>query len=68
MDDNWSERARRLEETRSVIRRADPRNNPSAEDIARLHEAHARHERSFGREDNALAAEERARRARARNH
>jgi len=52
---------RKLEETLSVLRRANPRNQPSIEDIARLHELHARHERERGREAAAVVAEERAR-------
>jgi hypothetical protein len=41
-----------------------PRNNPTAEDIARFHELHARYEREAGREERAVAAEDRKRRAR----
>jgi hypothetical protein len=67
VESHWSERVRRFEETLSVVRRAHPRNQPSVEDIVRLHEVHARHEREDGREENALAAEERARRVRTRN-
>lgn len=66
VDDYWSERVRQIEETLSLLRRAHPRNQPSDEDIVRLHEIHARHEREVGKEGNAVAAEERARRARAR--
>jgi hypothetical protein len=43
--------------------RADPRNDPTPEDIAHLHDVHARHER----EDRAAAAEERARHVRERS-
>jgi hypothetical protein len=53
-----------IQETLSVIRRAHPRNNPGVEDIARLHELHARHERKAGNPERAAAAEERARRIR----
>jgi hypothetical protein len=57
-------RRRRVQETLEAIRRADPRRNPTSEDIAHLHDVHARHEREAGREDRAEAAEERARQAR----
>ena len=53
-----------LQETLSVVRKANPRNNRSLGDIARLHELHARHEREAGRLERAAAAEERARRIR----
>ena len=64
MDDEPSRRRRRVQETLDAIRRADPRRHPSSEDIAHLHEVHARHEREAGREDRAAAADERARQAR----
>ena len=54
-----------LEDELSVLERAKPSNNPTPEDIARLHELHARHEREAGRYERAEAAEERARHARA---
>jgi len=60
--DEWS---RQLQETLSVLRKANPANHPEPEDIARLHELHARHEREAGRLERAEAAEERARHARA---
>jgi hypothetical protein len=41
-----------------------PKNHPSADEIARFHELHARHERAEGREWRAALAEERARRTR----
>jgi hypothetical protein len=47
--------------------RADPRNDPTSEDIAHLHEVHAQHEREAGREDRAAAADERARHVRERS-
>jgi hypothetical protein len=62
-----SERRRRAEETLEALLRADPRNDPTSEDIAYLHEVHARHEREAGREDRAAAAEGRARRVRERS-
>ena len=62
--DKPSERRRRVQETLEAVRRADPRRNPTADDVAHLHEVHARHEREAGREDRAAAAEERARQAR----
>jgi hypothetical protein len=63
MDTSPEERVKRIAETIEVLRRAHPRNNPSAADIAALHELHARHERSEGRDERADAAEERARHA-----
>ena len=68
MDGKPSERIRVVEETLEALRRVDARNNPSAEDIAHLHEIHAQHERDAGREERAAAAERRARRARKRGH
>jgi hypothetical protein len=62
-----SERRRRVQETLDAIERADPRNDPTPEDIAHLHDVHAQHEREAGREDRAVAAEERARHARERS-
>ena len=59
-----SVRVRTARETVEALDRVNPRNNPSLEEIARFHELHARHERDFGHERNARAAEERARRAR----
>jgi hypothetical protein len=59
------DRHQKLEETISVIEKAKPSNNPTHEDIARLHELHARHEREAGRHERAEAAEKRARRVRA---
>ena len=53
-------------ETLDAVQRAHPHQNPTLEDIAHLHEVHARHERDAGREDQAAAAEERARRVRER--
>jgi len=58
-------RAQTARETAEAVKRVNPRNNPSLEDIAQFHELHARHERELGHEANALAAEERARHARA---
>lgn len=66
MDGPWLERTRQIDETLSVLRQANPRNQPTVEDIARLHELHARHEREAGREGSAVVAEERARNVRAR--
>jgi hypothetical protein len=57
-------RIRRTQETLEALRRVDPRNNPTAEDIAYLHEVHARHEAELGRPGRAAAAKERAYRAR----
>jgi len=65
--DKTTERSRRVQETLEAIRRADPRRNPTSEDIAHLHEVHAKHEREAGREERAAAAEERARQAREHN-
>ena len=56
-----SKRIQRAKETLDAISRVDPRKHPSLEDIANLHEIHARHEREAGREDRAAAAEKRAR-------
>ena len=53
-------------ETQEVLQRAHPGANPSAEDVAALHEVHAAHERRHGRIDAAKEAEARARRARRR--
>jgi hypothetical protein len=64
VDRQPTERIVRARETLEALRRVDPRRNPSVEDIANLHEVHARHEREAGREDRAAAAEERARRTR----
>lgn len=64
--DPSSERMRTAQETLDAIERARPENHPTVEDIANLHEVHARHERDAGREDAAVAAEERARRTRER--
>jgi len=66
VDGPAAERIRRSRETLEALRRADPRNHPSAEDIVYLHELHAQHEREAGREDRAAAAEERARNAHAK--
>jgi len=66
--DEVSARRRRTEETREAVLRADPRNDPTPEDIAHLHDVHARHEREAGREERAVAAEERARHARERSN
>jgi len=65
--DKASERRRRARETLEALRRADPKRNPTADDVAHLHEVHARHEREAGREERAAAAEERARQARERD-
>jgi len=62
VDDAWRQR---LQEPLEVIEKAKPSNNPTLEDIACLHELHARHEREAGRDERAEAAEERARRVRA---
>ena len=53
-------------ETLDAVQRAHPHEHPTAEDIAHLHEVHAKHERDAGHEEQAAAAEERARRARER--
>jgi hypothetical protein len=66
MDKSPEERAKWIAETLEILRRAHPRNNPRAEDIAALHELHAQHERSEGRLERADAAEERAQHARDR--
>ena len=66
LDRQPSERIAESHETMEALQRADPGNDPSPEDIAHLHEVHARHEREAGREDRAAAAGERARRARKR--
>jgi hypothetical protein len=63
MDTSPEERVKRIAETLEVLRRVHPSNNPSAADIVALHELHARHERSEGRDERADAAEERARHA-----
>jgi hypothetical protein len=60
------ERNRRARETLDALHRVHPSNHPSFEDIARLHDIHAQHEREVGNEGRAAAAEERARRARSR--
>lgn len=68
MDDlnaDVTRRARITRETAETLERVNPRNHPTLEDIARFHELHARHERELGHEAKALAAEERASRARA---
>ena len=54
------------EETHEAVQRAHPHHNPTVEDIAHLHEVHARHERDAGHDEQAVAAEERARRTRER--
>ena len=53
--------------TLEALRRVNPRNNPTAEDIAYLHEVHAQHEAEMGRPERAAAAQERARRSRRLN-
>jgi len=60
-------RRRLIQETLGVLQLVHPANHPSAEDIALLHELHARHERQAGREDTAAAADLRAYRVRRRN-
>ena len=64
-DDDLSVRNQRIEETLRVLKQAHPDSQPTPEDIARLHDLHATHERQAGREGTALAAEARARHARA---
>jgi hypothetical protein len=64
MDDDPSSRIRRLRATLAATRRVHPKNHASADEIARFHELHARHEREEGREWRAAVAEGRARRAR----
>lgn len=59
-----ADRIRRSRETLEALRRTSPHSDATGEDIAHLHEVHARHERQAGREKRAAAAEERARRAR----
>lgn len=66
MDHEPSERIARARETLEALQRVEPRKTPSVEDIAHLHDVHARHEREDGREDRAAAAEERARQTRER--
>jgi hypothetical protein len=44
-----------------IIHKALPSNNPSPEDIARVHELHARHERKLGRPERSAIADEQAR-------
>jgi hypothetical protein len=63
-----SKRITGARETLEALRRVKRRNQPSPEDIAHLHDVHARHEREAGREDRAAAAEERARHAREQGH
>jgi hypothetical protein len=58
------ERVRRCRETLEALGRVDLRNNPTAEDIAHLHEVHAQHEAEMGRPERAAAAKERADRSR----
>ena len=53
-----------FEETLDALRRVNPRNNPTAEDIAHLHDVHAQHEAEMGRPDRAAAAKQRADRTR----
>jgi hypothetical protein len=62
----YVERVRRLQETAEALRRTHPANHPSEEDIAWLHEVHAKHEAALGHTDAAAAARLRAQRARAR--
>jgi len=66
VDESDDERRQRRQETLAAIERVKPSNNPTPEDIARLHELHARHEREAGRYEQAALAEERARHARAK--
>ena len=61
-----SERIHTVRETLEALRRIKSRHDPDADDIAYLHEVHARHEREAGREERAAAAERRAQRARER--
>jgi hypothetical protein len=68
MDDQPRERIRQLRRTISALRRVHPRNHPSADEIARFLELHARHERDEGREERAATTEERARRVREHGH
>jgi predicted ATPase len=65
MDDPHELQERHIRETAEIVERLNPRNHPTLDDIARLHELHAQHERELGYEEKALAAEERARRVRA---
>jgi hypothetical protein len=62
-----AERRRRTRETLDALRRVDPRNHPTAEDIAHLHDVHARHEAEMDRPDRAAAAKKRADRSRRLN-
>lgn len=66
MERQPSARITQSRETLEALRRVERKNHPSSEDIAHLHDVHALHERRAGREDRAVAAEERARRVRAR--
>jgi transcriptional regulator with XRE-family HTH domain len=64
VDDDLNERLGRIRETLSALERVEPGSNPTAEDIANLHEVHARHESQLGRPERAAAAKKRADRAR----
>jgi hypothetical protein len=64
VDEHTDERVRRSRETIDAVRRVNPQNNPTPEDIAHLHDVHAQHEAEMGRPDRAAAAKERACRTR----
>jgi hypothetical protein len=64
VDAHTDERVRRSRETLDALQRVSPRNNPTTDDIAHLHDVHAQHEAELGRPDRAAAARARADRTR----
>jgi hypothetical protein len=56
------ERIRAAEETLDAVRSIQ--SDPTSDDVARLHEVHAKHERRHGHDERADEAEQRAARAR----
>jgi hypothetical protein len=64
-EDDLRIRNQQIEETLRVLKQAHPGRRPTPKDIAQLHDLHAAHEREAGHEGAALAAEARARHARA---